>query len=192
MPRLSDRPTNALLGVIALISLYRKEPKFEHQFRQICQTYRPDILNFVMKWIASHRKAVVVSEDEYCTLMSTLKQTIKGTKDLGPDSCIGDLDLLAWKWKLKLVKPLAGFMLFLEAVTQEVKPLGIKVQEGPAFHPYSKVAPLTLKLYDWQIMEQGQNVIIKQVRTAVTKYTAELRASAISEYPSSLKKHAEW
>lgn len=74
MPRLSDRPTNALLGVIALIDLHREDPDFEHQSQQICLTYRPPIISFVMQWLASHGESAPISEDKYCALVGTLKK----------------------------------------------------------------------------------------------------------------------
>lgn len=196
MSKLGDRVNITLGAVTTIIRLYKNEPNFENEFQQICQFYRDPIQYFILCWIKSHREAVVLPEREYQVMLDKLKRNLvdKQVQDFNPDLCILALDELAWRWKLRLPGHLAGFNLFIDKVSEEVKSLGIKIQEGPVFHLHfsAQSSPLKMEIPSWLIIEYGQEEVVKQVRAAISKYTKQLREKGLSDYPSSLKKHAAW
>ncbi len=194
MPRFGTPENMTMAAITTLVKLYKTEPDFVRELHQVVQLHQPAIKHFTLQWIQSHQKAVILPKNKYDNLVSSLARSLIDipAESLDPDPCILALEALAWRWKLRLPKPLAGFMLFVSEMAEEVQSLGIVLEAGPTFHPYSQVKPLRLSISDWQIIEKSQDEIVKLIRTAVTKYTNELQADGLHDYPSSLGKHAQW
>lgn len=202
MPRLSDRPTNALLGTIALIHWYRQDPDFEGEFQRICQTYHSVVKQFAVDWLNDHRDAVLLAEKEYQVIISGLKKKIQEEQSQNHlktnnfDACINELGRLARRWKLGLCAPLAGLLLFLSKFTDEIKSLNISFKIGPSFHPYLSIDAPSLELgiiAPWLLNIVSPTDISIKINVALSKYITNLKASGLTEYPSKLlSRHAYW
>lgn len=193
-PKLGSQIEISLAAFNALLRMYLRESSFKKELDSICETYRYTIENFAGWWLESHRKSVTLSDTEYHSILGHLKVAINKVENdnLNPDPCIIALDELACRWRLKLPKSLAGFMLFLYGVTSKIELLGIPLQEGSDLKLNSILKPLKLTIKDQHIMRDGAEGIIKALRPILNKFSRDLRAKGVSVFPSSLNTHAEW
>ncbi len=193
-PKLGSQFDVSLAAFNALLRMYLGEPSFKKEFDDICQTHRAAIDNFAGWWLETHRKSVPLADSEYHALLCHLKVAIKkvDNNNLNPDPCIIALDELAWRWRLKLPKPLAGSMLFIYGVASRIESLGIPLQEGKDLKLNSILKPLKLSIKDRYIMLDGVDGVIDALRPILHKFSSELRARGVSVFPSSLNMHAEY
>lgn len=80
-------------------------------------------------------------------------------------------------------------------MADEVKKAGLEFQTGPSFHPYYATAkrhPIQITVPDWLLVEEGQGPIVKQFEHVLAEHVARLKADGLTEYPSSIEKHAQW
>ncbi len=194
MFKLGGKEEIILSAVTDLTKMYMGEPVFQSEFDQICQRYEPVTKVFVVSWLDSYRRAVRLSDSEYDALTAKLVQRIEKVEvdSLSPDLFVTALDELAWKWKLKLPKPLAGFNLFIFSTAQVVKSLGIVLMEGPFLQPGYRLPPLNLLIPESYFLKNGIDGVLKDVRSVLSEYAKELRSKGVSNFPPSLRMHAEW
>jgi hypothetical protein len=191
-PKFSTEQNIKLTAITILINLYLKKAEFHQQFNQIVGVNHPAISYWTIGWINSHK--TVMPPNEYNQVYEKLKHGLNNpvtAEDI--DSCLLALDELAWRWNLKLPKPMAGFMLFFVACIKELKASGMTtVKIGPGFHPLSISAPLQLTIHDWCFSELGQVAILEQVNKFLKDYAEKLHDKGMSAFPRGLEQHAKW
>jgi hypothetical protein len=213
MPRLIDEFSKAIKALVVLVRVYRRHADFENELQQVHAQYRFIVLGFVVQFLEggfdlkSHRDAVRLTDSEYDATLSGLKAIIAkeakhfpnvGQNDQAQvqaclDALLVALNDLAYRWKLRVSQ--AGIWLFFDLVADEVKYAGLEFQAGPSFHPCYPTAkrhPIQITVPDWLLVEEGQKPIVKQFERVLAERLARLKADGLSEYPSSIEKHAQW
>jgi hypothetical protein len=197
MSKQGDQFSFVLGGIFAILILLRSIPEFEAQYFNITACNRPAINNWVLWWVSSHREVIMLEDQEYQAVVAKLQTSLNGQRApaLNPDSCILALADLSWQWQLKICKPFIGTLLFITLVAEELMSLGLPISKGSAFHAHYAVADtntLHLQIPYWLLIEERQEAIMKNINTQLTEYRGKLRAAGISDYPPTLKLHAQW
>lgn len=191
----TDKPGIQIQATFTLIKLIRKIPEFEEEFQTICASYRCVVKYMALKWILSNREAIILSDKQYHVAVNSLETFLASNWELkcDPSDFIQKLSELAWRWKLKVPKPIIGISLFLVACGEEAISAGIKLKYTELFHPKYLIQAnqFNVKIPSWMIAEVGQEKILKQLRTDLSKYTQKLNNGLVKS-PSALSKHAEW
>jgi hypothetical protein len=141
----------------------------------------------------------VATKSSSPALPANLARQLEGIKEiylrLGP--YFNDLEQLASRWKLKA--PWAGPMLHLYYIHDYIKGLGIPdtidvpLEQLDSLYPWPPpVAPLEIKVSAWAFVLYGRKQIEADIAERAKDYEDKLKAFGLTEYPSSLEKHARW
>lgn len=217
MPRLSDPRITKGRAVSALIRLYLEEPEFYSELCQIRQKHNEVVLEFISRQIElpAHCTSTMTPEEYYSTfreLYAFLTRPSAGHA-LPPDVshrleemeniCLElrpyftDLEQLAYRWNLRA--PWAGPMLHLDYLHDCLKTLGmpdaidVTSEQLELLYPWPPpIPPLEVKVSAWALVLFGREEIQIDIAQKLKAYEDQLKALGLTEYPSSLHKHARW
>ena len=180
-------------AVVFLIELYLKEPEFNKEFHELMSKYRTIVDYYLLGWMDSHKTAFPTEQHE--TISQKLSESISNNTITAQniDEYLSELDDLAWKWKFRIPRPLAGVIFFMHALTERLSSFGeITIYIGSDFHPLSVIPPLHLTIPDWVIIELGQTKLLKNVKLALKDYVKQVKKAGAKQFPYELQHHASW
>ena len=217
MPRLSYPKLTKGYAVSFLIRRYLQEPEFYRELCQIRQNYSELLTESISKLVGFFANCrVAFTTEEYHKMVRNffewgatqssgtilppkLARQLEQIKQiyLRLEPYFNDLDQLVSKWKLKA--PWAGPMLHLYDIHACLKELGIPdtidvpLDQLDLLYPWPPpVAPLEIKISAWAFVLYGRKQIQADIAERVKDYEDGLKALGLTEYPSSLEKHARW
>jgi hypothetical protein len=217
MPKLRDPRITKGHAASFLIRLYLQEPEFYREFCQVHRNHAELLAELVLKEVEflvnckgtftteEYHKMVrdfyesVATQSSSPALPANLACQLEGIKQiyLRLGQYFNDLEQLASRWKLKA--PWAGPMLHLYHTHDCLKELGIPdtidvpLDQLDLLYPWPPpVAPLEIKVSAWAFVLCGRKQIQADIAERVKDYEDRLKALGLTEYPSSLEKHARW
>jgi hypothetical protein len=217
MPKLNDRRITKGRAVSLLVRLYLEEPEFCSELYQIRQKHSEVVLEFISKQIelVAHCSATQTPEERYRTfrelyafftelgashtLASDVTDRLEEMKNMRLElrPYFTDLEQLAYGWKLRA--PWAGPMLHLDYLHDCLKGLGmpdaidVTSEQLELVYPWPPpLAPLEIKVSAWAFVLYGRKQIQADIAERVKDYENRLKTLGLTEYPSSLEKHARW
>lgn len=217
MPKLRDPRITKGHAANFLIRLYLQEPEFYRGLCQIRQNYSGLLTESISKlaeFFANCRVALTTEEyhkmvrgfyEMFATQLSipdlprNIARQIEEIKriysKLGP--YFNDLEQLASRWKIKA--SWAGPMLHLYDIHDYLKELGIPdaidvpLDQLDLLYPWPPpVAALEIKVSAWAFVLYGRKKIQADIAERLKNYEDRLKTLGLTEYPSSLEKHARW
>jgi len=217
MPKLNDRRITKGRAVSLLVRLYLEEPEFCSELYQICQKHSEVVLEFISKQIEllAHCSATLTPEEYYRTFRELYVFLTRPTASHAlpldvthrfeemKNMCLElrpyftDLEQLAYRWKLRA--PWAGPMLHLDYLHDCLKGLGmpdaidVTSEQLELVYPWPPpIPPLEVKVSAWAFVLFGREEIRIDIAEKLKNYEEQLKALGLTEYPSSLHKHARW
>jgi len=217
MPKLNDPRITKGRAVNGLVRLYLEEPEFRTELCQIRQKHCEVVLEFMSRQIelVAHCSATQTPEERYRTfrelyafliepsashaLVSGVTDRLEEMKNMRLElrPYFTDLEQLAYRWKLRA--PWAGPMLHLDYLHGCMKGLGVPdainvtPEQLELMYPWtSPIPPLEVKVSAWAFVLFGREEIQIDVAEKLRDYEPRLKALGLTEYPSSLHKHARW
>jgi hypothetical protein len=71
--------------------------------------------------------------------------------------------------------------------------IDIPLEEFDALYPWaSPLSALEIKVPAWAIILQGRKKVLADVGEKLQQYEKRIKSTGLTEYPSSLRKHAKW
>lgn len=217
MPKLNDPRITKGRAVSMLVRLYLEEPEFCSELCQIRQKHSEVVFEFISMQIElmAHCSATLTPEESYRTFRELYAFLTRpgASHDLPSDVasrleemkaiCLelrpyfADLEQLAYRWKLRA--PWAGPMLHLDYLRDCLNALGIPdtidvISEQLEFlYPWPPpIPPLEIKVSAWAFVLLGRKEIRIDIAEKLKDYEEQLKALGLTEYPSSLHRHARW
>jgi len=216
MPKLDDPGVTKACARILLLQLYFEEPRFAEELSQVLMKY----LVLLAKSLSMHitftqHRMEILTEREYDEVCCTLHES-GATEDVIalPDHLAGelraikqadlelrpyirDLERLAFKWKLRAAwaAPSLHISIMCGLLWQAGMPSSFDVPLDMWDIVYTRPPPLPdleIKVSAWAFVVQGRREIQRKIARTLTDYELRLKATGLSEYPSSLERHARW
>ena len=198
MPRLKDDRILKGQAVAALVNLYRWDKDFAHELDEIRDPYIDLIIEFALYSFESGRKLYPLTKRERKTKIKSASS--ESVKDITPklEPYYEALNQLAHKWKLRTPWATSILMLFdtydvLRAKELIPHDIDIPLETYELLYPWkAPLDPLDITVPAWSLILEGREKVITTIRKKLQDYESELKAIGLKEYPSSIKKHAEW
>lgn len=217
MPKLSDPRITKGHAASLLIRLYLQEPEFFRELCQLRQNYLELLTELAFKqaeFFANCR--VALTTEEYQKMVRSFFESgatqgsipalprnsarqLKGIKQIYPrlGPYFHGLEQLASRWKLRA--SWAGPMLHLYDMHDFLKEIGmpdtmdVPLEQLDLLYPWPPpVSPLEIKVSAWAFVLCGRKQIQVEIAKKLQDYEDRLKALGLTEYPSSLQKHARW
>jgi hypothetical protein len=210
MPKLDFPELTKADAIFHLMVLYRTYPQFNKELDTTRKPYLQGISKFMQDIRASIQKNKMPLLD-YCrdmieffegraeTSLLTEEQQ-KTFIELGP--YLYALKQLAVKWKLKA--PWATRALFFSdfAILLSLLPFANLIPHEESFGSFemfnkiipfhSPIAPFKIELSALVFSAYSRDEIISEISDRLREYEKKIKAAGITEYPSRLRRHAEW
>jgi hypothetical protein len=213
MPKLTIDQRTKGKAIAALFELYKAEPGFMSELKEIQRTYSPVVEHLINSGIPEwvHTRANLAEEefsqvrnyffarngkmtdtlaDKLYPLFSILTPQL--TSQL--DSYVKSLADLASRWKLNA--SWAGYALVINHIL-DIIPKYIKDKEIPIelVEPFLPAAPLPSLIFEvkaYEFMFSGRQEIQDRFTQALVGYEKKLKSIGWREVPAAIEKHARW
>lgn len=206
MPKLSDPRITKGHAVDSLLKLYRNDREFVQELDKIRDPYLDLIIQCALDSFDSERKSGLSPREYYDTVIEHAKNMQEGVPFFQEASVyaaqlepyLDALSKLAYKWKLRA--PWAVPMLVIYDMVDVLRIKGlipdeinIPLEEFDSLYPWAPPLPtLEIKVPAWAIVLQGREKVMAAVSRKLRQYEKEIKATGLTEYPSSLQRHAKW
>ncbi len=217
MPKLGDPRITKGHAASFLIRLYLQEPEFSRDLCQLRDNYLKLVIELGLRQVeffANCRKAL--STEEYQSMLRSffesgatqgnltalsrdLARQLKEIKQMYPrlGPYFHGLEQLAYRWKLRA--SWAGPLLHLYDMHSIFRGIGmpdtidVPLEQLDLLYPWPPpVSPLEIKVSAWAFVFYGRKQIQVEIARKLKDYEDRLKAVGLTEYPSSLQKHARW
>jgi len=206
MPKLSHPKITKGHAVDALLNLYRDDREFVRELDKIRDPYLDLIIQCALDSFDSGRKSELSPKEYFETAIEHAKNVQQGSPFF-PEASVyaaqlqpyfDALNKLAYKWKLRA--PWAVPMLIIYDMFDVLRIKGLipgeidmPLEEFDSLYPWEPpLLPLEIKVSAWAIILQGREKVLTEIGKKLHKYENKIKAAGLSEYPSSLQKHAKW
>jgi hypothetical protein len=206
MPRLSHPKITKGQAIDALLNLYRNDREFARELDKIRDPYLDLIIQFALDSFASGRKSGLPPKEYFETAIERAKN-VQRESPFSPEAPVYTTQLqpylyalskLAHRWKLRApwaVPMLVIYDMFDVFRSKGLMPdeIDLPLEEFSSLYPWTPpLPPLEIKVPAWAIVLQGREKILAEVSRKLQQYEKEIKATGLTEYPSSLRKHAKW
>jgi len=205
MPRLGHPKVVKGSAISALLKLYRNTPDFMREWDEIRWPYQTLLHKLGVDILAFWKRAESPPREYFARLIDYSE----GKTQVPPFSTedypygaqlqpyydrLGDL---AYKWKLRA--PWALIVLYIYDIIDMLNALGvpedaeISLEDLEVLYPWSPPVPaMEVKVPAWALILMGRKNVQVEIAKRLERYEEEIKMAGLSEYPSRLKKHAEW
>lgn len=206
MPRLSHPKITKGHAIDALLNLYRNDREFVRELDKIRNPYLDLIIQFALDSFDSGRKSGLPPKEYFETAIEHAKNVQQESSffteapvyvtQLQP--YFDALSKLAYRWKLRApwaVPMLIVYDMFDVFRIEGLMPdeIDVPLEEFSSLYPWAPpLPPLEIKAPAWAIVLQGREKVLAEVSRKLQQYEKEIKATGLTEYPSSLQKHAKW
>jgi len=214
MPRLGHPKIVKGQAIACLVRLYRHEPAFIRELRQLRQAYLQILREIAKEWKTFWAKCpeVLLPHEFHEFLMDYANGNEQRTKlpsgladyidriqqkqnELQPYA--DELAQLACKWKLRApwAVPMLVWFDIAEILIESGMPteLNIPIELLDFLHPFPPpLPPLEIRVSSLAFVFYDRRQIMSQISDRLTKYEKQLKGEGLRERPSALEKHARW
>lgn len=217
MPKLGDPRITKGHAASFLTCLYLQEPRFIAELQELRQNYLELLTELIVTQVEFFAKCrVALTTEEYQRMLRDLYELLAtlGSIPALPANLarqlerikqmsvklrpyFRDLEQLASRWKLRA--SWAGPMLHLYDIHNCLKEIGmpdtidVPLEQLDLLYPWPPpVSPLEIKVSAWAFVFYGRKQIQVEIARKLKDYEDRLKAVGLTEYPSSLQKHARW
>jgi hypothetical protein len=206
MPRLSHPKITKGHAIDALLSLYRNDREFVRELDKIRDPYLDLIIQLALDSFDSGRKSGLPPKEYFETVIEHAQNMQQGPSFFREASVYAAklqpyfdaLSKLAYRWNLRA--PWAITMLVIYDMFDVFRSKGLMPDEIDmplegfnSLYPWpSPLPPLEIKVPAWAIVLQGREKVLAEVSRKLQQYEKEIKATGLTEHPSSLQKHAKW
>jgi len=217
MPKLTISQRTFGEAIAALLKLYKAEPGFANELKQLRATYLPVLKQWleigVPNWIQMKKtltkEEFSIARDFFLTANQTISDSLADKLDSFlsiPDPHLaGQLDAyvkaltdLAYRWRLKA--PWAGRVLLLDHILemtinkmpQDVRNAEMPIEMLEPFLPSAPIPPLKFEVNAYELMYSGRQEIRDKFAKALADYENKFKSLGWRELPSRLERHAYW
>jgi hypothetical protein len=214
MPRISHPKITKGQAIACLLHLYRNEPAFMKELKQLRQPYLEILKELAEAWIIFWAKcAWVLRPDEFQKFSMDYLEGNEQFAKLPPEFTgyinqvqqkgnklqpyADKLAELAPKWKLKA--PWAVPMLIFFDMADILREFGmpaefdIPLESLDFLYPFPPPSPaLEIKVSSWAFVFYDKRQIMSQIGRKLTEYGNKLKGEGLTERPSAMEKHARW
>lgn len=206
MPRLSHPKITKGHAVDALLNLYRNDREFVRELDKIRDPYLDLIIQCALGSFDSASKSGL-SPKEYFETAIEHAQNVQQGPSFFPEASVyaaqlqpyfNALNKLAYRWKLRApwaVPMLIIYDMFDVLIMKDLMPdeIDMPLEEFSSLYPWAPpLPPLEIKVPAWAIVLQGREKVLAEVGRKLQQYEKEIKATGLTEHPSSLQKHAKW
>ena len=217
MPKLTIDQRTKGKAVAALLKLYKAEPGFANELKELRATYLPVLTQWlkigIPNWIQMKKtltkEEFSITRDFFLTENQTISDSL--ADKLEPflsipdphlasqlDAYVKSLTDLAYRWRLKA--PWAGQVLLLDHIqymTINKMPEDVKNAEMPIeilepFLPSAPLPPLKFEVNAYELMFSGRQEIRNKFAKALADYEDKLKSLGWQELPNAIENHARW
>lgn len=206
MPKLSDPRITKGHAIAALLNLYRNDRKFVQELDEIRDPYLDLIIQCALDSFASGRKSGLLPREFFDNAIERAKNMQEGAPFFPEASVyvaqlqpyLDALKTLAYRWKLRTSWAVPMLVIFDIFGVLRIKGLipdeiDMPLEEFGSLYPWAPPLPaLEIRVPAWAIVLQGREKILTEVGQKLRHYEKAIKATGLSEYPSSLQKHARW
>jgi hypothetical protein len=206
MPRLSHPKITKGHAIDALLNLYRNDREFACELDRVRDPYLDLIIQFALDSFDSGRKSGLPPKEYFKTAIEHVKN-VKKEPPFFPKAAVyvtqlqpyfEALSKLAYRWKLRA--PWAVSMLVIYDMCDVLRIEGlvpdrvdVPLEEFDSLYPWSPpLPPLEIKIPAEAVVLQGREKVLAEVKRKLQQYENKIKATGLTEYPSSLQNHAKW
>lgn len=217
MPKLTIDQRTKGKAVAALLKLYKAEPEFMRELRELRITYSPVLERFlnigVPKWIQMKEtlthEEFTFTRDFFLTKNRNISESLANKLETllpTPDPQLASqlesyeksLSELAYRWHLKAAW--AGLVLLLDHIqdmTINKMPEDVRNAEMPIeilepFLPSAPLPPLQFEVNANELMFSGRQEMQDKFAKALADYENKLKSSGWQELPTAIENHTRW
>ncbi|MCD6230325.1 MAG: hypothetical protein J7J88_00335 [Dehalococcoidia bacterium] len=214
MPKLSHPKITKGQAIAYLLRLYRNEPAFMEELKQLREPYLEMVKELTKAWIIfgvrcaevltpnefqEFRMDYLEGNEQFAKLPSEFVDYINQIrqKESKAQPYAGKLAELALRWKLKA--PWAVPVLILFDMADILGELGlpeeidIPIELFDFLYPFQPVLrPLEIKVSSLAFVFYDKREIMSQISKKLDDYETNLKKEGLKERPSAVKNHARW